>query len=254
MRNNIRRNRNIGTSKQGYGQNNKMKIPDVYSYSDLRWFPERLESFVCISKSINGHEFQFIIEQLKNGFYHACSVDDVASMIKHIPKDDYGDIKYIIFRQPKKKEKILSSVWGRLIYSYELGNSCFPAIILEATALNDSLKWTKRLSPYLQLEVERLKKDGHIFKDEKKYYSIRLFPENVRRTQLYRTLFHEFGHYVQYLNIVERAGSENEDYEDWEKRYDAYHKIKTIEKEVFANNYAYSLREKLEHRGIVPRL
>ena len=35
-------------------------------------------------------------------------------------------------RQPKRKEEIISPVWGRLIYSYEFENDYCPAIILDA--------------------------------------------------------------------------------------------------------------------------
>lgn len=42
MRNNTRRNRNIGTAKQGYGQNNKMQIAEPLYNSDIRRHLDRL--------------------------------------------------------------------------------------------------------------------------------------------------------------------------------------------------------------------
>lgn len=53
-------------------------------------------------------------------------------MITHIPSEDYGDLRFIILRQPKRKEEIISPVWGRLIYSFEFEHEYAPAIILDA--------------------------------------------------------------------------------------------------------------------------
>jgi hypothetical protein len=47
MRDNRRRNRNIGTAKQGHGQNNRMKIPWSFYFNtgDFRCYFERLTQF-----------------------------------------------------------------------------------------------------------------------------------------------------------------------------------------------------------------
>jgi len=77
-------------------------------------------------------------------------------------------------------------------------------------------------------------------------------PENVRNTQLYRTLLHEFGHYVHYLTIVERPGYEDEALELCEQRWDFYNKIPAVEKEAFAHRYATNLKQLLEEKGVIP--
>ncbi len=64
--------------------------------------------------------------------------------------------------------------------------------------------------------------------------------ENVKKTQLYRTLLHEFGHYVHYLEKVVRV---SKDEEEFEKHEDLYFKISTTEKENFANKYAEKIRK-----------
>lgn len=253
MRDNTRRNRNIGTAKQGYGQNNKMKIAEPLFASDCRWFPERLEKYRKEVRVINDHEFVFIVEDTIKGYYHACSVDDVAGMISHVPVDDYGEMKYIVLRQPKRKEALLSPVWGRLIYSYEFEGDYFPAIILEAAEEGFLLKFSRKLSVGNVKEIERLKKDGYKFVEDRKSFQAQVFPENVRSTLLYRTLLHEFGHYRQYLSVVEDLGNEDEEFEEWEKRRDYYHdSILSSEKEKFAHSYADKLRTKLENEGIIP--
>lgn len=252
MINNTKRNRNIGTSKQGYGQNNKMKIPDIWYENDTRYFVERVNNYKKEKHIINDHEFIFIIEKLLTDYNYACSVEDIIYMLQFIPKEDYGDLRYIVFRQPTHKEANLSSVWGRMIYSFEFENGFYPAIILESYPINGKLKWKKNLSIDGQKEFERLKNDGFIFAEDKRYYIASMEDEFVRNTQLYRTLPHEFGHYVQYLDVVVRPEVENERFEEWEKRSKYYFNIISSEKGVFAHSYAEKLHQKLTREGIIP--
>lgn len=250
MNNPIKRNRNIGTSKQGYGQNNKLVIP--FPYAIMKDFFERLDRHNIVKKIINEHEFTFIVEHTRETCIHACTINDIVKIIEQIPKKDYGDLQLIILRQPKRKEEILRPVWGRLIYSYEFRDNLQPAIILEAQDFDKKLIINKKMTVAGQEEFERLEEDGHIFENKKRYYEATLTLENVRNTQLYRTLPHEFGHYVHYLKVVERPSKAEEDYEMWEKRYDFYHTIPKSEKEVFAHNYANKLQSKLKEEQIIP--
>lgn len=250
MYNPTRRNKNIGTENQGFSQNNKLKISTPYG--TLKSFYERIEKYQKKAKIINDHEFLFIIEETRENSFHSCSVDDLEKIIKHIPKEDYGDLKFIILRQPKRKEEIISSVWGRLIYSFEFESDYFPAIILDSIDLNKKLIWTKKQTIEDQKEFARLKQDGHIFVENKRDFVSELRLEACRNTQLYRTLLHEFGHYVHYLEVVERPGCEDEDYDKKEARDDYYVSLPKVEKEKFAHQYADQLKKKLTDRGIIP--
>ena len=250
MNNPIRRNRNIGTSKQGHGKNNTFRIPQPLSIS--KTFYERLGRYEKTSRTINGHRFEFVIEETRADSIHACTVDDVAEMIRHIPPTDYGELNLIVFRQPKRKELLLSPVWGRLIYGYEFEGEVRPAVILEAVDYHKPMKWSKSLQPDYQKELERLRNDGHEIVETKRHFKMTYSPENVRNTQLYRTLPHEFGHYVHYLNMVEKTSSEDEEYEIWKKRYDDYFRLSSDEKEKFAHNYADKLCETLRKSGNIP--
>lgn len=250
MRNPIRRNRNIGTTKQGHGKNNKFKIPSPYMIS--KTFYERLGQYSKIEKVINDHAFTFVIEETRASAVHACSVEDVERMIQYIPAPDYGRLKHIIFRQPKVKEELLSHVWGRLIYSYEFEGDFYPAIILEAISTNRKFYWKRSLSPDDQAELKRLMNDGHKFTNDKRGYYFNYEPEYVRNTQLYRTLLHEFGHYVHYLDVVERPTANNEEHQDIDKREEAYWKISKDVKERFAHSYADLLLQRLRDDGHIP--
>lgn len=250
MHNPTRRNRNIGTAKQGHGQDNALTIPQPAG--TLKSFYERLGKYEKEIRVINGHEFLFVTEQTRKTSRHACSIDDLAHVLRHIPAEDYGDLKLILLRQPKRKEEMLSPVWGRLIYTDEFEGELMPAIILEAIDYSKSFKWPKKLSPTALKELERLRQDGHPIIEGKRYFTSEYQLENVRQTQLYRTLLHEFGHYVHYLNIVERPGNEEEDFETWEKRNDAYFNLSAPEKEQFAHRYADELKKVLAEKGIIP--
>jgi len=280
MINPTRRNRNIGTVKQGYGQDNKLVVP--YPAVEMKSFFERLDEYKTVERIVNGHKFKFVIEKTRQNSFHACTIEDIEKILIQIPKNDYGDLELIILRQPTRKEKNLKSVWGRLIYSYEFENDYQPAIIIEAVDLDRAFKWSKKLSIDSQKELKRLKEDGHNIKMGKRYYEAEYELKNIRATQLYRTLPHEFGHYVHYLKVVKRPLSKlkneigildiqiadddtsetNPLFDKWDSLDDEYNKrveeleekyfsIPSNEKEAFAHSYADELKEELTLRGIV---
>ena len=281
MINPTRRNRNIGTAKQGYGQNNKLVVP--YPAVEMKSFYERLGEYKTIEKIINEHKFRFVVEKTRQNSFHACTIEDIEQILNQIPKQDYGELELIIVRQPTRKEENLKSVWGRLIYSYEFENNYSPAVIIEAVDLDRTFKWSKKLSIDSHKELERLKEDGHKIKMSKRFYEAEYELMNIRATQLYRTLPHEFGHYVHYLEVVKRPLSEiqnqinqldnqiddndtsetNPLFDKWDSLDDEYNKriqeleekyfsIPSSEKEVFAHSYADELKKDLTERGIVP--
>lgn len=240
MRDNRRRNRNIGTAKQGHGQDNWLTIPIPYSERDERYFTERLVKYSKEERCIHGHSFVFIVEETLPDFYHACSVNDVAYLLSQINPEHYGLLRYIVFRQPTKKQDKLSSVWGRLNYSYQFEGERYPAIVLEAFQHNHQLIWSKKMSVQGAFEFERLKKDGHVFTEGKRDYTANLSPETARGTQLYRTVLHELGHYLQ---VVQK---ESEDY--------YRQSVLTEEKEKFAHAYAQKMALDLRKKSIIPFL
>ena len=250
MWNPIRRNKNIGTIKQGYGRSNKLIIPNPCVVS--KSFYERLKEYEKIEKTINDHTFIFIVEATRESCKHACSVKDIERIIENIPSSDYGSLKLIILRQPTRKEELLSPVWGRLIYSYEFEKEYYPAIIIEAVDYNKKINWSKSQSIDDRREFERLKSDGHQFVESKRDFTASLEIENVRNTQLYRTLPHEIGHYIHYWNNVEKHNTDDEDFEEWNKRDEKFSHIPKIEKEKYANKYADELLKKLEKEKLVP--
>ncbi len=245
-----RRNRNIGISKQGYGKDNVLSIPQPAD--TLQDFYERFDEAEIHTISIRNTEIPVAVEQVKKGYFYSCTPADVQRILHQLPEHDLEGFGMIIFRQPKKKEVILSSVWGRLIYSLEFRHDYCPAIILEATPTITHYSYPKKQSVEEQREFELLQQDGLHFVSSKRVYIADIDEEKVRSIQLYRTLLHEVGHYVHYLEVVERPGSEEENFEEWEKRSDRYFSIPVQEKEVYANRYAIESKMKLLDKGVIP--
>jgi len=242
-----RRNRNIGTAKQGHGANNKLVIP--WPAAVMKSFEERLTNYTKHARTINGNRFEFIIEQTRDDSNHSCTINDCAEILRHIPPSDYGRLKLVIFRQPKRKEE-----WGRLVYSYKFEETYQPAIILESINPNKTLKWPKSQTPDGQKELERLKIDGHEINTTKREHQIRCSQESVRSTQLYRTLPHEIGHYKHFLEMVGEIedSPDTETYEEYEIREEKYHKLSRDIKEKYAHNYADDFKNQMTNIGVLP--
>ncbi len=234
MRNPTRRNRNIGTAKQGFKRQNRFDIPCYYiRESKIYW--EKLSSYKKIEKQINGWNFTFIVEKTKKDWFHACTIEDLEMILQHIPSAYYRDLRTIVLRQPKRTEEIFSAVWGRLVFYYEFESEGVPAIILESVKSGSKINWSRKINIDRQKELERLKNDGFEMIETKRSFEIDLTLENVRNTQLYRTLLHEIGHYFQYCENPEK-----------------FDRLPTAEKEVFAHNFADKLKLELEEKNIIP--
>lgn len=234
MYNPTRRNRNIGTEKQGHGQDNRMVIPE--SWHEAYIFYEKLRNPVRVNRTILNRDITFLVEPPLKDFKHSCTVDDICKMLEHIPADDWDMLDIIVLRQPTRKQKIMSPVWGRLSYYYETKNCSGVAVLLEAQSTSQTLKWDKSLSPTGQRELESLKRDGHEIRIEKKNITIASTLNSCRNTQLFRTLPHEIGHYAHYLETEENR----------------YRSIPQNEKEAAADRYVEELATQLRQNKIIP--
>ncbi|WP_350287977.1 hypothetical protein [uncultured Croceitalea sp.] len=246
MFNPSKRNRNIGTSKQGYGQNNRNVISD--SWNDLRIFWEKLEEYTVVKRIINSKEYTFLIEKTRKNSVHPCTVDDVAKIIELLNPYDLEDLHLIIFRQPKRREETLKPVWGRLNYFVEIDKHEGAAITLESFDFDRTIKWSKSLKNEDRKEFERLLQDGHKMTESKRDFTIHPTISGLRNTMLYRTFIHEVGHYVEYLEKIERPSRKNPDYDFWAD----YDKIPSREKENFAHSYAKKTTDELMENGLIP--
>lgn len=243
-----RRNRNIGTENSGFGQDNRLVIP--WAWADGRMFYERLVDPIDVEIQVGSLTIHVIVEPTLRGFSHACTVDDIRRVLEMLPPRHIEYIKAFVLRHPKRKEQILSSVWGRLVYWSDVCGYSGPTVYLEAQDKDQPLKWSKSLTPDRARELDRLRGDGHFIETDKRHHIIKPTLETIRNTQLYRTLPHEIGHYVDYLEKVEDAcGGDLGKVRALHKKY---HSRPSQEKEAFAHRYADDFRQCKTTDGHLP--
>jgi hypothetical protein len=160
-----RRNRNIGTSKQGHGQNNKLTIPAI-CHDERSWWGQ-LGEHKLVKRSVAGRDLLFIVEATRDDCLHACTVDDICHLLSFVPLEDWELLETFVLRQSTRKQEIKNSSWGRLAYSASIGRpaqssiASGPALFLEAQNPNKLISWSASLDPDDQAEIERLKDDGN---------------------------------------------------------------------------------------------
>jgi hypothetical protein len=226
-----RRNRNIGTAKQGHGQDNRLVLPRC----GLKFYYENLTEYKVTEREVHSRPLPFIVERTRADSRHACTIDDIARVLEHVPSPDFDGIDFIVLRQPKRKEEIINPVWGRIVFYARIGAHLGCAIFIEAFNPSKPMRWSKSLTPDRQEEMERLRGDGHEIITTRHGHKIDVNLESVRATQLYRTLLHEIGHSV-----------------DNDCDPNAFDRKSSLEKETFAHQYAEKLRERLVRFGIIP--
>jgi hypothetical protein len=236
-----RRNRNIGTAAQGHGATNRFVIPAPWRDAREHW--EKLGAAAILHKEVAGEDLTFLIEQTTRGFVHHCSVADVIRMLSLLPTEDWRGIAVVVFRQPTRKQTVLSGVWARLAYWGDFGvhasqRVAGPAVIIEATELRP---WRmERQGTQLAAEIERLREDGHSVDERRNKVTLTPSAAAIRKTQLFRSLPHEVGHWVHWIS----SGGE--------RHQEQYFRIPRAEREAYAHRYADRVRNELLSRGLLP--
>ncbi len=230
-RNPIQRNRNIGTAKSGHGQNNQLVIVER---STPFW--AALTEYSVVERRIKDRSFTFIVERTRAEYAHAWTVDDLIFLLSHLGPRELADFSLVILRQPKRKEEILASVWGRAVFWVTIDKHEGPAVFLDAFDPTKPIRWSRSLTPDDRQELERLREDGHQITTNSRAHIVHPTLETIRATQLYRTLLHEIGHHVDY-----RRGG-----------YDAWQNKSGADKEKFAHHFADCKREQLLKQGVIP--
>jgi hypothetical protein len=251
-----RRNRNIGTSKSGHGQDNRLTVPDVAKGKHR--FYERIENARQVMRTVSGRTINVFVQPTRTDCVHTCTVDDIARLLSYLPVSDWEGIEAVLLRQPRRKEQTLGSVWGRLVYFADFvdtrGHVVYggPAIIIEALSPTQPIKLGRKLSLAQMAELERLKSDGHTVRSSDNTVETTL--DGCRATQLYRTLPHEVGHWLDFLEKVKRPAERvvDEDLSLYLALSDRYDRRPSKEKEQFAHAYADRLRKDLVARQLIP--
>lgn len=245
-RNPSRRNRNIGTAKQGHGADNEFDIPE--SWHQPRAFFERLPGARLHAFSIHGTKRVALVEPPAEGNFYGCTVDDLARLLAQLPEQDLEGLDLFLFRQPTRKQKIMRSVWGRFIYYTSSVKHHGPAICFEAQQL-EPLEWSTSITPEDRRELDRLRADGHDISVGKRAITITMSPSSFRATTLYRTALHEIGHYVDWWRSALRVQGSDQEKEDAER---AFSSKSPAMKEDFAHRYAEERSSSLKAQSEIP--
>lgn len=230
-----------------------MVVPQISA--SARWCTAQLDPVQDIRRSVNGRDVTFIVERTSGGCVHACTVEDLAFMLSHVPLSDWAGLETFVLRQPTRKQRILGPAWGRMFYHAYLGFRGTPivkrgpAVFLEASVVGDTIKWSTSLDPEDAAELNRLRLDGHHVSRVGSKQLVSTTLDAIRATQLYRTLPHEIGHWLDWLEKVERPSECGQDYGALADDYWARPKS---EREAFAHRYADDLRATLEKKGVIP--
>lgn len=242
-----KRNRKIGTEDQGFKRRNDFDIPFSRHIGKIYW--QTLKDPVVLPFEVGGHKFTVLVEPTHRDYKHHVSISDLLQLLRHIPEDHRRDITVFAFRQPTRKQAIHAGVWGRLGYLADFGRFSGPSILLEAQPVNLTYNLENNLSAYWMRELRLLEQEGHHVRLMKRHFAVQSPAEAIRNTQLFRTLLHEIGHYVDYLEKVVQPAEAPDSPDDLQDRYFARPKM---EGERFAEKYSASLRDELRLKGIVP--
>ena len=250
-----RRNRNIGTEQQGHGHSNRDRIPRRRADSVLEW--KRVPEHVVVRRHIWGRDLPFVVEATRSDSWHACTVDDIATMLRALPArhidacEDIDGLQGIVLRQPTRKEETLHPVWGRLGFSVDVGPLCGPVIFMEAQSIPLTVKWTRKLSLEDRMELDRLMEAATAVRSDSRRHELTFDIEGVRRVQLYHTLPHEVGHWADMFENVE-IPSHQGDFEAWKVLWDRYWQRPTLEREAYAHSYAVQAAAQLRRERTIP--
>jgi hypothetical protein len=246
-----RRSRNIGTAKQGHGQDNRLRIPDTAAGFYIR----EIGQHARFQREIRGRAVTFLVEETLQGWLHPCSVDEMSRLLEYFDPDHWDGLYTFVLRQPTRKQHLLEPIWGRISYDTDIASrqgqilASGPTLFVAAIEEDAVHRWPASLGPNDKRELERLRKDGHKIDFDGRYHLVRVSRSSARNTVLYRTIPHEIGHWVDWLQQVARPADRGQDYGELA---DLYFARPSAEREAFAHRYASEWIDKLRAEGVVP--
>lgn len=234
----VRRNKNIGTRSSGYKARNRFAIRRPIR--DCGAFDEVVPGS-AVEKA--GEEFPgltFVVQPLRAGFRHYVSISDIRGVLKCLPADDVTGVAWIVLRQPTRKADIFRPAWGRMFYPSACSRGA--SIMIDAQPMDHRFRLPRKMQPDWARELARLRSEGHAVRTDSRHYHVECSAKAIRTTQLYRTLAHEVGHWVDYKTRVFGPAAQGESFERLEE---LYFSTPAREREDAAERYADEMRKRL---------
>ena len=244
-----RRKSRRGRSRSLKGKGTPFSVP--HPYFRFGTYIEIMTEPIIVKREIGNRTFHFVVGRTYEDMVHLCTIDDIAKILHHIPERDTDSLPLIVLRQPTRKQKLMEPAWGRYRYFSTLPHIYGLAIVLEAQNKSPHEKhWSTTLTPFDERELQRMADSGYKIRRARRSWVVNHSPALDRSTQLYRTLLHEIGHHVDYLESVQRpAKGSRERHLELEEKYSQKTKH---DMEDFAHRYADKTRCRLFQAGVLP--
>jgi hypothetical protein len=251
-----KKNRRFGTKWRGYGQDNRMVIPESW-HGDWRRYYERLTDYRAFALPVAGQELRFLVERPHPRCYYAVTPEDVAHLLGAVPRERWEELELFVFRQPTKKQRLLSGCWGRISYFSEIDRHSGLAIYLEALPARWTWTASKSQDPEGARELARLEELGVQVQLERRAIRLTSSPAADRQIQLYHTIPHELGHLEDHRLHARYFLEDDEDARaEADRRIDEgtphYDHKPAAEKEAYAHRFSDELRRQLRSEGAIP--
>jgi hypothetical protein len=212
-----RRNRTIG--QPGHGSSTAVPFDIPEPGRDWNLVVARLDPVTAETFEVHGAELTVLTQEPTAPWIHTCTAEDVAGVLRRLPAADVAGIGLVVLRQPTRKQLLFSDAWGRIVYDLHWRAYRGPVIMLEALVPDTWLRWNRSIGPDAQRELARLEADGLQMRPTRRGPELLMTAENARRTQLYRTLPHEVGHWVDYRDGLLDRRRPRREREDFAHRY-----------------------------------
>lgn len=209
---------------------------------------EHLDDPCFVEVELAGCTRVVVVERTRGDSIHAVTVDDLVRLLEHVDPSHIEGLDLFILRQPTRKQETIESVWGRLAYYLEIGRHVGAALVLEAVTSTTRITFQRKLSRDRAAELSRLRDEGVEVRTHRRGFEALADVSTERETQLYRTVLHEIGHYVDYIEQV----GDDLSLDEWSAAWDRNWLRPTSEREVFAHAYAHRHASELRDRGLIP--
>lgn len=153
-------------------------------------------------RDINGRLFTFLVECLKRHFVYLCTIDEVADILRAVPQADIEGLELCVFRQPEEGEEPRNCCWGAYTPEFQYHGRRVPAVMLDAVDETGQLVSMRAVDRINEQEIECLREEGHRVADVGVRYIVTSTKEAIRKTQLYRTVFHLVYHHIEFFRGI----------------------------------------------------